>query len=113
MDAAAQACLRVLLLPGRDMAGTTEAFIYLANHAEPTLCLELWSRKAGASIGYAVLELAGEEEGPGGVTVGLYELTQLLSAGSPCPGPTIALSGVLWTRREVLEQLEAGDSSLP
>lgn len=106
-------CLRALFIAERDAARTTEAFIYLANHAEPTLCLELWSRKSGASIGYAVLERAGEEEGPGGVTVGLYELTQLLAAGSPCPGPVVALSGVLWTRREVLAQLEAGDSSLP
>jgi len=105
--------LRALFIAGRDMACATEAFVYLANHAEPTLCLELSSRKAGGGIGYAVLELACEEEGPGGVNLGLYELTQLLGAGSPCPGPVVSLSGVLWTRREVLAQIEAVDASLP
>lgn len=113
MGTVSQSGLRLIFAADREMVGATESFIYLAGRDEQTLCLALWSRKAGGAIGYAVLERAGEEEGPQGVTIGLYELTQLLAAGSPCPGPVVALSGVLWNRREVLAQIEAGDASLP
>lgn len=108
-----QSGLRMVFLAGRGLPGATEAVVYLAGQHEPTLYLKLWGRRERVLIGYAELERAGEEEGPEGVTLGLYELTRLLGADCPCPGPVVSLSGVLWNRREVLEQIEAGDVSLP
>lgn len=108
-----QTGLRAAFISDRQQQNTTELFLYLPGVVAPRVCLLLASQQRGGELGYAVLDRAGEEEGPGGVTVGLYELTQLLAAGSPYPGPVVALSGVLWTRREVLAQLEAGDASLP
>lgn len=108
-----QHALRLVLIAGRDEPGATEAFVYLLNRTEPVLLLDLHSRRAGGRVGYLELELAAVEPGPGQATVGLYELTRLVEAHSPVRHPVVSLSGVLWTRQEVLAQLAAGDASLP
>lgn len=100
-----QSRLTVAFVGGRQAAGTTESFLYVTDCVEPVLYLALCGRRHGR-LGYAVLELVREEVAfP--VRKGLYELTQLLSADSSCPGPVAVLSGVLWSRLEVLEQLSA------
>ena len=108
-----QSAMRLALLGDRAATGATEAFLYAAGRTEPVLYLDLWNRRAGYRLGYAELHRVAEEEGQEGIILGLYELTRLHGADCPCPGPVVALSGVLWSRREVLEQIEAGDASLP
>lgn len=106
-----QSMLRAVFKPPASGAAT-QIFFYVAESDAALLTLSLTDR-AGKPLGSMLLSRVGEEEGPGGVSLGLYELTQLLSADYPCSGQAVALSGVLWSRREVLAQIEAGDSSLP
>lgn len=97
-----QSRLTAAFVGGRASPNGTEVFLYVTDCIEPRLGLELYSRN-GRRIGCAVLEFV-HEEVDGALRKGLYELTQLLSADSPCPGPVAVLSGVLWNRLEVLEQ---------
>lgn len=106
-----QSRLTAAFVGGRAATNGTQVFLYVADCIEPTLCLELHSRN-GRRIGCAVLEFL-HEEVTGTLRKGLYELTQLLSADSPCPGPVAVLSGVLWNRLEVLEQSLAASPFLP
>ena len=102
----------ISLIGSRAASDSTEAFMSIADADQPILFLDLWNRGAGR-IGFAELHLCGSEARTLGRSAGLYELTQLHPAGYQVPGPIVSLTGVLWPRREVLEQLEAGDASLP
>ncbi|MNF62236.1 hypothetical protein D3C84_439120 [compost metagenome] len=102
-----QSALRIVFVSGRAASEATEMFFYAAERYEPRLYLDLWGGSGSSRLGYAELRRAGEEEGPDGVTLGLYELARLHGADFPCQGPVASLSGVLWSRREVLARFSA------
>ena len=102
----------ISLIGGRAAPDSTEAFLSVVDADQPVLFLDLWNREVGR-IGFAELHLCGSESRALGCSAGLYKLAQLHPADYQAPGPVASLTGVLWPRREVLEQLEAGDASLP
>ena len=100
------------LIGGRAGSGSTEAFLSIVGSDQATLYLDLWDKDAGR-LGYAELRHCRTESRTKKRSAGLYKLVRLHSADYQAPGPVASLTGVLWPRREVLEQLEAGDASLP
>lgn len=102
----------VSLVGGREAPDSTEAFLSIAGASQPVLFLDLWNKESGR-IGFAELQLCSDDTRSQGRSAGLYKLARLHPADYQAQGPVASLTGVLWPRREVLEQLEAGDASLP
>lgn len=94
------ACM--IALAGRKSSSSTELFLQLDLDVDEAL-VELWG--PGALIGYLRLARAHKaDEFRNGRTVATFELAELLSPHSPCPGPLVSLSGALLSRRERLEE---------
>lgn len=110
--AISQRDLNIIFIPARCSESSTEVFLWVAGCDEKTLFLDINTR-SGGRIGWAELERCGEEQRRDGVMTSGYELARLHAADYQPQGPVVSLSGVLWPRREVLEQLAAGDASLP
>ncbi|ENY6671631.1 hypothetical protein MMK59_006672, partial [Pseudomonas aeruginosa] len=101
-----QSRLTAMMLDGRKSESSTELFVQIADASEPVLYLELWSESA--LIGYARLDRCeSATELRQGRSVSTFALSGLLSADSPAPHPVVALSGVLWNRRELASELGA------
>lgn len=98
--------MMAILIGGRASQSSTEAFIAIAGADDPVQYIDLWSRSVGR-LGYIELRLVGTETMSRQRTAGLYEVAGLHPADYQCPGPIAELSGVLWPRREVLEQISA------
>lgn len=95
--------LALMALPARRTANSTELYFQSDVDAEAVF-IEVWGQ--GALIGYARLVRArSADEIRAGRPVATFELAELLSAHSPCPGPLVSLSGVLWSRQELHEEL--------
>lgn len=110
MTTITQARLSTIFLAGRRSSESTEVFIQIAEEDLPVLYLEVWGRLA--LIGYAKLQRCdGAVEVRQGRSASTFELVELLSADSPVPNPVVALSGVLWNRRELAGELEEACSS--
>lgn len=91
----------LIALAGRRSANSTELFIQAEDDLDEVF-VELWGKAELA--GYARLTRArSADEVRGGRLVATFELAELLSARSPCPGPLVSLSAVLWSRQELLE----------
>lgn len=104
MTTITQARLSAILLAGRRSSESTEIFLQIAEEESPVLYLEVWGGLA--LIGYAKLQRCdGAVEVRQGRSVSTFELVELLSADSPAPHPVVALSGVLWNRRELAGEL--------
>lgn len=104
--------LVVSLIGGRTGPESTEVFLSIAGVSQPKLFLDVWSKESGR-IGFVELHLCGSEARSLERSSGLYKLAQLHPADYQAQGLVVSLTGVLWPRREVLEQLEARDASLP
>lgn len=91
----------LVLMSGRAFPESTEVFLYV-----DTELTEFWlahgPKGNDRPIGY-VRYVRRSDEVVAGVSQGIFELTELLLADSPCPGPIISLSGVLWTRHAIPE----------
>ena len=104
--------LVVSLIGGRTGPESTEFFLSIAGVSQPMIFLDLWSKESGR-IGFLELHLCGSEARSLRCSSGLYKLAQLHAADYQVQGLVVSLTGVLCPRREVLEQLEARDASLP
>ena len=101
----------MLALAGRKSALSTELFLQAEDGLEEAF-IELWGQ--GTLIGYARLaRVRSADEFRVGHPVATFELAELLSARSPCPGPLVSLSAVLWCRRELLEGPSGSRFSYP
>ncbi len=96
-----QSQLGLVMLANRRGAASTELFLRVTAHDLPVQFYTPLHISHGPRIGFLHFTLGSTEE-VGGVTTGTYELSRLLEADCPCPGPVVALSGVLWNRRAVL-----------
>lgn len=97
----AQQDIIAVFVSGRRSESSTEAFLSLVGRDEPELFLDLRAQD-GRQIGHLALRrVADDLTNPRG-SAGTYEVHDLLPAGSPCPGPVVSLSGVLWPRRAIL-----------
>lgn len=95
-----QSRLTAIFQNGRRSKGSTELYIQIAECQEPVLYLELWFEKN--FMGYARFERCMSSlEIRHGYSIYMFALAGLLSADSPTPHPVVALSGVLWSRREL------------
>lgn len=93
----------LLALAGRKSELSTELFVQAESDLDECF-IELWG--ARARIGYArMLRRESATEFRAGRPVATFELVELLSAHSPCPGPLVSLSAVLWSRRELHAEL--------
>lgn len=100
--------LALLALSARRSASSTELYLQ-ADFDSDVVFIEVWGQ--GALIGYARLVRArSADEVRAGRPVATFELAELLSAHSPCPGPLVSLSAVLWSRQELLEELSESRS---
>lgn len=101
------ACL--IALAQRKSTSSTELFLQLDLDVEEAF-VELWG--LGALIGYLCLTRArNADEFRNGRTVATFELAGMLSARSPCRGPLVSLSAVLWSRQELHAELSESRSS--
>lgn len=93
----------LLALSGRSSSASTELFFFAESDMDEVF-VELWGQRK--LVGYARLARAfSADEVRYGRSVVAFELAEVLSARSPCPGPLVSLSGVLWSRQELLEEL--------
>jgi len=107
-----QSRMVAILLGRRKSPASTELFLNVVASTREFFYVQLYSHTRKRLIGYARFDKVGVEEisrHPASV----YELAELLGADYPTPSPLVSLSGTLWPRRVVLEQLSAGDPSLP
>lgn len=82
----------LLALAGRKSELSTEIFIQVESDLDEFF-IELWGE--GARIGYArMVRRESADEFRAGRPVATFELAELLSAHSPCPGPLVSLSAV-------------------
>lgn len=101
----------LLALAARQSALSTELFVQ-AEYDLDEVFVELWG--SGALIGYArLVRRESATEFRAGRPVATFELVELLSAHSPCPGPLVSLSAVLWSRRELRAELSECRFSAP
>lgn len=99
----------LLALAGRKSPMSTELFVQAESDLDEAF-VELW--RQGAIIGYArLVRVRAADEIRAGRPVATFELAELLSPHSPCPGQPVSLSAVLWSRRELHEELSESRSS--
>ena len=100
----------LMALAARKSASSTDLFVQSGLDADEAF-IELWGQ--GVLIGYARLaRVRSADEFRNGRSVATFELAELLSARSPAPGPLVSLSAVLWSRRELREELSGCRSSV-
>lgn len=93
--------MTAVFVAGRPEEGATECYLSFVGRTDPLLYLDLWA-SCGRRIGFVELRyVADDSTNPRG-TAGTYEVAGLVPEGSPCPGPVVSLSGVLWPRRAFL-----------
>ena len=94
--------LALMALSARRSVSSTELYFQFNSDSE-VLFIEVWGQ--GALIGYArLVRVRSADEIRDGHPVATFELAELLSLHSPCPGPLVSLSGALLSRRERLEE---------
>jgi len=95
--------LVLMALSARRSASSTELYFQSDVDSE-VLFVDLWGQ--GTLIGYArLVRVRSADEIRAGRPVATFELAELLSAHSPCPGPLVSLSAVLWSHQELHEEL--------
>jgi hypothetical protein len=90
-----------VMIGDRSFEGSAELYLY-AETQHQEFWLALGCHTHDAPLGYLRLVRC-RDEVILQKTQGLFELREVLPAGSPAPSPIVSLSGVLWTRRAALE----------
>lgn len=92
--------LALMALSALRTASSTELYFQSDMDSE-VVFIEVWGQ--GALIGYArFVRVRSADEFRAGCLVATFELAELLSPHSPCPGQPVSLSAALWSRQEPL-----------
>lgn len=97
----------LVAIASRAFPGSTEMLIR-AESDLPEFWLAFGPSGSTSPLGYIKWVRRGDERSTTGIRLGVFELAGVLPAGSPVPHPVVSLSGVLWSRRELLEAISSG-----